>query len=88
MKISSSELHPSYVIDLRTSLSALAALACDNLQASSPQAEKLKSTNWHIWGSMRTQPVGTCEENAPVRPGRPPEDGELGEDGKHRDERG
>lgn len=88
MKISSSEHHQSYIIDLRISLSDPAALACNNLLVSSPEAKKLKSTNWRIWGSKRTQPVGTCEENAPVRPGRPPEVGELGEDGKHRDERG
>lgn len=88
MKISSSEHHQSYIIDLRISLFDLAAMVRDHLLVSSPEAEKLKGANWHIWGSKRAQPVGTCEKNAPVRPERPLEDGEPGEDGKHRDERG
>lgn len=82
--MSSPEHQHSYKSDLISSLSDLATMARDHPLASSLEAEKLKSTNWHVWGGRRTRPVGTCEKNAP---GHPPEDGQPGEGGKHRDVR-
>uniref|UniRef100_H3DJB1 Coiled-coil domain containing 9B n=1 Tax=Tetraodon nigroviridis TaxID=99883 RepID=H3DJB1_TETNG len=60
MKVSSPEHQHSYKSDLISSLSDLATMACDHPLASSLEAEKLKSTNWHVWGGRRTRPVGTC----------------------------